>query len=275
MSRLTDVAYWEKNWWAGARPQRLRLYRDFDFEAVRLLRDAGHPPSQRGHGPPGEPTAKPSRVLEIGAGGSRLLPYLGLHFGFGVCGADFSFTGCRLLRANLALASTPGWVVCEDLFQSSLRADCFDVVYSSGLIEHFEDTSAVVDEHLRLLKPGGRLVLIVPNLLGLQGKLTAKLAPPLWRVHKVLGPGDLTGVLVSLGLTEIRAGYLGSFFIHVGRSPEWSALRDWPGWLRVAVQGSVRAINALVALLFRLAPLRPHSRTFSPACFATGTKVRL
>lgn len=272
MSRLTDVAYWEEHWWSGGHPRRLRLYRDFDFETVRLLRDAGRARGHQGHRPQGESPTKPSRVLEIGGGGSRVLPYLGLNFGFEVCGADFSFSGCRLLRANLGLVATPGWVVCEDLLQSSLRAESFDLVYSSGLIEHFEDTRAVVVEHVRLLKPGGRLVLIVPNLLGLQGKLIEKLAPPLWRVHKVLGPGELAGVLASLGLTGIRAGYLGSFFIHVGRNPEWSALRDWPGWLRLGVHGSVRALNGVVALLFRLSPLRPHSRTFSPACFATGTK---
>lgn len=274
MSRLTDVGYWEENWWVGTRSRRLRLYRDFDFETVRLLRDAGRPGSSRGHSPPGESPTKQSRVLEIGGGGSRVLPYLGLKFGFEVCGTDFSLSGCRLLHANLALVGISGSVVCEDLFRSSLRGESFDLVYSSGLIEHFEDTVAVVGEHIRLLKRGGRLVLIVPNLLGLQGKLIEKLAPPLWRVHKVLGPADLAGALGSLGLGEIRAGYLGSFFMHVGSSAEWSRLKDWPRWLRLGLHESGRVFNGLVALLFRLSPFRPHSRTFSPACFAIGVKLK-
>jgi SAM-dependent methyltransferase len=274
MSRLTDVGYWEENWWVGTRPRRLRLYRDFDFETVRLLRDAGRPGSSQGHSPPGESPTKQSRVLEIGGGGSRVLPYLGLKFGFEVCGTDFSLSGCRLLHANLALVGISGTVVCEDLFRSSLRGESFDLVYSSGLIEHFEDTVTVVGEHIRLLKRGGRLVLIVPNLLGLQGKLIERLAPPLWRVHKVLGPADLAGALGSLGLGEIRAGYLGSFFIHVGSSAEWSRLKDWPRWLRLGLHESVRVFNGLVALLFRLLPFRPHSRTFSPACFAIGVKLK-
>jgi SAM-dependent methyltransferase len=271
MSRLTDVAYWEANWWAGTRPRRLRLFRDFDFETVRLLGDAGRPGHHQGHCREGESPTMP-RVLEIGGGGSRVLPYLALKFGFEVYGSDFSFSGCRLLNANLSLVGISGSVVCEDLFQSSLRGESFDLVYSSGLIEHFEDTVAVVREHLRLLRPGGRLVLIVPNLLGLQGKLIEKLAPPLWRVHKVLSPVDLTSVLESLGLEDVRGGYLGSFFIHVGNSSEWSRLNEWPHWLRLGLHGSVRALNALVALLFRLSPFRPHSRTFSPACFATGVR---
>jgi len=37
MKRLTDIAYWEESWWKDKRPERLRLYRDVDFEVVRLL----------------------------------------------------------------------------------------------------------------------------------------------------------------------------------------------------------------------------------------------
>jgi len=271
MSRLTDVAYWEQNWWVGKRPRRLRLYRDFDFESVRLL--AGDRSGcRREYCAEGGPPTKPCRVLEIGGGGSRVLPYLGLKLGFEVCGTDFSLSGCRVLRANLTLVGISGSVVCEDLLQSSLRGESFDLVYSSGLVEHFEDAVAVVAEHLRLLKRGGRLVLIVPNLLGWQGKLIERFAPPLWRVHKVLGPADLAAVLESLGLGDIRAGYLGSFFIHVGSSAEWSGLQNWPRWLRLGLHESVRACNGLIALLFRLSPFRPHTRTFSPACFATGVK---
>ena len=38
------------------------------------------------------------------------------------------------------------------------------MVYSGGLIEHFTDPAAVVAYHVELLKPGGRLVVSVPNL---------------------------------------------------------------------------------------------------------------
>ncbi|MEI4878398.1 hypothetical protein, partial [Klebsiella pneumoniae] len=92
----------EENWWVDRRPQRLRLYRDFDLETVCLLRDAGRPLGYREHPARRQSSMKPPRVLEIGGGGSRVLPYLGLNFGFEVCGTDFSFSGCRLLRANLA-----------------------------------------------------------------------------------------------------------------------------------------------------------------------------
>lgn len=258
MRRLTDVNYWEQSRWKGERPRKLTLHRDFDFETVRLLRESG------GRGP--------ARVLEIGAGGSLVLPYLAYQFGYAVFGSDFSLSGCRLLRANLALRETEGSVVCEDLFSSSLLPATFDLVYSSGLIEHFDDLEAVICEHLKLLKPGGRVVLIVPNLQGIEGRIIKRLAPPLWDRHRVFGPQDLAGTLERLGVLEVRSGYLGSFLLRIGHDAEWSALANWPAALRRILHGSVRVANAAVSLFFRLSPIRPHGRTFSPAFYASGEK---
>lgn len=39
----------------------------------------------------------------------------------------------------------------------------FDIVYSSNVLEHVENPSAVVSEAIRVLKPGGYLCFIVPN----------------------------------------------------------------------------------------------------------------
>ena len=258
LKRLTDVAFWDQGWWQGKRPERLRLYRDVDFETVRLLR--------------GEVAG--SRVLEVGAGGSRVLPYLARHFGYHAFGSDFSLAGCFLLQANLALQRVMGSAVCEDFLQSSLPAGAFDLVYSAGLIEHFDDLRPVVTEHLRLVKPGGRLVLMVPNLQGLQGKIMRRLAPSLWAVHRVFGPADLAELLRRFGLEDVRFGYLGSFFLRILRGGGWSAVDRWPPWLQRSVHDSIRLLNGLVSLFFRLSPARPHSRAFSPEFFASARKPR-
>jgi len=41
--------------------------------------------------------------------------------------------------------------------------NCLDYVYSSHVLEDFDDTRAAIDEWLRVLKPGGRLVLYLPD----------------------------------------------------------------------------------------------------------------
>ncbi|MGO9274995.1 MAG: class I SAM-dependent methyltransferase [Terriglobia bacterium] len=280
MKRLTDVGYWEENWWQQQHPRRLWLYRDVDFETIRLLRNAGRrlerdrPLAGEGGLPP-EAQVNPRRILELGAGGSRVLPYVARRFGYRVSGSDFSWRGCRLLGANLARQGAAGDVLCEDLFQSALRAETFDLVYSSGLIEHFDDTRAVLAEHFRLVRPGGALIVIVPNLQGVQGRIWKRLAPPLWSIHHVFGPEDLASILKTLGLAQVRAGYLGSFFIHIGRGAEWSGVKRWPRWLQLAAPASVRLVNGLISFGFRLLPLRPHSRALSPAFFAEGIKPRV
>lgn len=258
MDRLTDVNYWEEQFWRLQRPRRLWLYRDFDYETVRLLRGAA--------------STNSVRALELGAGGSRVLPYLARKFGFKVFGSDFSLVGLRLLRANLALQSVGGSIVCEDLFQSSLSGQSFDLVYSSGLIEHFEDTRAVVAEHLRLLKSRGTLVVIVPNLQGFQSRIWKRFAQPLLDRHHIFGPAELAGILEGLGLEETRSAYLGSFYVHVGRDADWPGVKAWPKWLQILVCASVRLINGLISFGFRLSPLRPHGKALSPAFYAAGRK---
>jgi SAM-dependent methyltransferase len=265
MKRLTDVEFWEENWWKRERPRRLRLYRDFDFESVRLLRDAGRAVKAA-------VGAERIRVLEAGAGGSRLLPYLGRKFGYRVFGSDFSLGGCQLLRANLALQQIEGGVVCEDLFLSSLPAGGFEVVYSSGLVEHFDDTRAVLAQHLKLVRPGGRLVIVVPNFQGIQGRILKRLGLPLWQRHRIFGPRDLAEFLRDLNVAEIRSGYLGSFLIAVGRGEGWPPIARLPAALQALVHYSVRLGNGMISLFFRVLPFRPHSRAFSPAFFATGVK---
>lgn len=43
------------------------------------------------------------------------------------------------------------------------RSDSLDWVYSSHVLEDFEDTQAVLDEWLRVVRPGGQIVLYLPD----------------------------------------------------------------------------------------------------------------
>jgi ubiquinone/menaquinone biosynthesis C-methylase UbiE len=44
-----------------------------------------------------------------------------------------------------------------------VAGDTFDYVYTSHLIEDFEDTSSALKEFVRILKPGGNLILVFPD----------------------------------------------------------------------------------------------------------------
>ena len=62
-----------------------------------------------------------------------------------------------------------------------LRTESVDLVFSEYLMEHVSDPEATVAESARILRPGGRLIWMAPNLWSYQGLLT-KLTP--FRFHR-------------------------------------------------------------------------------------------
>jgi SAM-dependent methyltransferase len=50
-----------------------------------------------------------------------------------------------------------------DVRELPFRDASFDAIYSMGTIEHFDETERAVEEMVRVLKPGGRAIVGVPN----------------------------------------------------------------------------------------------------------------
>ena len=96
------------------------------------------------------------RVLDIGCGlgtESKLLA----RDDRTVIGLDYD-----LGTAGLAQAAIDG-VVCGDARRLPFRTNSLDWVSSSHIIEHFTDPERHVAEIARVLRPGGRLVVLTPN----------------------------------------------------------------------------------------------------------------
>jgi SAM-dependent methyltransferase len=127
----------------------------------------------------------PSRqsVLEIGGAPGGFLVHLWRRFGHEVTVLDNSPVGVELTRQNFELLNVPGTVLQRDLFSTDPPTPQFDVVYSLGLIEHFADTRSVVGAHLAYVKPGGRLIIGCPNLLGVNGAVLRRLSPKMLEWH--------------------------------------------------------------------------------------------
>jgi len=125
------------------------------------------------------------RVLEIGCAPGKHLAYLARKRRARVCGLDYSEPGiahCRDLFSRLGLE---GEFRCEDIFATLLPEGSFDLVYSLGVIEHFDDPRPLIDKHLRLAKNGGLVLITVPNYAGLYGRLQTYFDPENLKLHNL------------------------------------------------------------------------------------------
>jgi len=100
------------------------------------------------------------RVLEIGAGiGTDLAQFA--KAGAIVTDLDLSAGHLELAKENFAMRGLRGEFVLHDAETLPFDDNTFDVVYSNGVIHHTPNTVSVVAEILRVLKPGGRVIVMV------------------------------------------------------------------------------------------------------------------
>lgn len=104
------------------------------------------------------------RVLEIGAGTGRdSFPLVGA--GAEVTQLDYAENSLRLLKRMAEQGRIPVHIVGGDTFALPFRDETFDVVFHQGLLEHFRkpDADRLLRENVRVLKPGGFLLVDVPQ----------------------------------------------------------------------------------------------------------------
>lgn len=98
-------------------------------------------------------------VLEAGCGTGQTLALLSQRHE--TMGLDISRAALNLAQSN---CDNP---VLGSIFTIPFRDNTFDLVYNSGVIEHFKDPTnvAAIREMARVTRPSGRVVIIVPNTL--------------------------------------------------------------------------------------------------------------
>lgn len=99
--------------------------------------------------------------LEVGSGFSKL-SFLLAKKGVKTVGVDLSLSALRMGQALFEKANLNGLFVCGDICALPFKTDTFSLMYGGGVIEHFKDTKAAVDELFRCLTLDGLITTTVP-----------------------------------------------------------------------------------------------------------------
>jgi len=235
MVELTSVDYWDAHWAKITLPQITRRGRADDlasailkqFEAIVSL-----------------PTCR--TILEIGGAPGGYLAFFVKEFGCEGHAVDYSPVGCAKTRENFRLLRLPVTIHQGDVFALELGIQ-FDLVYSLGFIEHFEETARVLDAHWKLVKPGGHMAIGVPRFVDLYHPILRRLAPNITSGHKreALDPQRWEEIERVLGLTPVRRAYVGGLDPLMINCVLREELVRYPAQRRAALAMLVRVLTVM------------------------------
>lgn len=107
------------------------------------------------------------RVLDAGCGSGRHLCEAFRTPGTAVAGVDLNWDDLCKAKGFLSLLAAENdssWIVARaDVTKLPFADGCFDAVICAEVLEHIPENRAAVAEMLRVLKPGGDLVVTVPR----------------------------------------------------------------------------------------------------------------
>ena len=206
---LTDEAYWSKYYGhyrdsAPVRDSIVAVGSRFD-DCWRDLKEAS------GDG---------SSVFELGCYPGRYLSYVASKYGLKALGLDFN-PDSQTVIDHLELMGVRDYEFqCGD-FLTVTPVEKASMVFSLGLVEHFENVGEVLERHLEFLTEHGALFIAVPNMRGLIHPYKLLADRENLRMHNLeaMRPSVFHDFAARNGLKTHYIRYQGSFPWRLHHSP--------------------------------------------------------
>jgi len=213
------------------------------------------------------------KLLEIGAANSLWLPHLASRYGAEVYGVDYSAIGCIQAQHQLDRQGVTGYIFCQDMFtMTEIFQGQFDIIISFGLIEHFLDPSAPLASMGAMLRPGGILYAIVPNLMGAYGPIVHTFTPDVYYGHQLIVPPAMATFAKKAGLHAVTVGYIGGAIY--GSVINFQTARSSVMHTAMSLLSRiVRASDIVIGRALEVAALNRPNRWLSPYVYLVGQKA--
>ena len=187
------------------------------------------------------------RLLDFGCGGGSFLVRMAEQ-GWKVTGLDASVGAVRLIREELGLRALVG-----SLPHPELEPGSFDMITMWHSLEHVHRPADILAESARLLVPGGRLIVAVPNIASW---------PAAWFGR------DWFGLDLPRHLMHFTPDTLREMIARAGFDVEEVRPIRHADWLRSSPRLANRSGNG--GLLKQVLRFKPAARLAAWACFLAG-----
>lgn len=203
---LTDQSYWDKVWTNNNKGSRtlgiratLRHWSMWKTRSMfsKLLSKTG---------------LDEADVFEIGcAPGTKLLFLKELRPGYRLHGIDFAEEGVEIAKRRFEALGIDAEVFLGDVREFPVHQK-YDLVVSHGLVEHFTDVEDIISHHKRFVKPGGYILITMPNYTHPIVRFFIKrFDPTALEVHNLetMNKDFLFEVLCNTGFKNVNVGWDG------------------------------------------------------------------
>jgi len=188
-NQLTTKKYWDPLWKGTSLPVIASPGNDIGKKLEDIL-----------------PKSDKISFLEVGCSPGGWMAYFNKHFAYSVNGIEYIKEAADITKQNMELQKIQANVLNLDFLKAEIPPASYNIVFSAGFIEHFEDLEWVVGKICLSAKQ--YVITLVPNLYGLNGFICKVTTPKVFSAHKRIDINLLRQLHERAGLNTVFCNYV-------------------------------------------------------------------
>lgn len=213
------------------------------------------------------PKSDKMSFIEIGCSPGGWMAFFNKHFGYSVTGIEYVEELVAITKQNMEMQGIHAEVLNLDFLEAELTAASYDVVFSAGFIEHFEDLDAVVSRINMIAKQ--YVVTSIPNIYGLNGFAHKVIRPKVYYSHKRIDKYLLRSLHENCGLNTLFCDYIGG--LQLPMLSQAACFKEKKRFVR-HINLPFRLFNLISRTISRYTHVYPRTRFMSTHLMYVGEK---